>query len=339
MRFDLSPRFSACDTKKLHLRSIMHELLWFLKGETNIRTCGRTALHLGRMGRRERRSRAGLWPPMAIVAETDGGDRRSDPVGDRRNQAEPQFAPSHRLGLEPGEIDQMALAPCHCLFQFYVAEGRLSCQLYQRSADVFLGVPFNIASYALLVHMMADQCGLRSAISCGRAGIRTSIPIISTRFEQQLSREPYPLPRLHLKRRPDSIDDYRFEGFRDPGLPVASLYQSTGRPYNPPLEHPMVFTAKILLLGSGELGKEFAISAKRLGCYVVTLRFISAAPAMQVSDEAEVFSMLDPNALSAVITNSSPTTSCRRWRRSEPKSSSNLSTKDTPWCRLLAPPT
>ncbi len=107
----------------------------------------------------------------------------------------------------------MALAPCHCLFQFYVAEGRLSCQLYQRSADVFLGVPFNIASYALLVHMVADQCGLEVGDFVWTGG---DTHIYSNHLDQvqlQLSREPYPLPRLHLKRRPASIDDYRFDDF------------------------------------------------------------------------------------------------------------------------------
>jgi thymidylate synthase len=214
MRFDLSRGFPLVTTKKLHLRSIIHELLWFLKGDTNVRYLRDNGVtiwdewaddkgDLGPVYGRQWRS----WP------KADGGtvDQIAWVIAEIKRNPD-----SRRLivsAWNPGEIDKMALAPCHCLFQFYVAEGRLSCQLYQRSADVFLGVPFNIASYALLVHMVADQCGLAVGDFVWTGG---DTHIYSNHLEQvhlQLSREPYPLPRLHLKRHPSSIDDYRFEDF------------------------------------------------------------------------------------------------------------------------------
>jgi thymidylate synthase len=214
MRFDLSRGFPLVTTKKLHLRSIVHELLWFLKGDTNVRYLQENGVtiwdewadeqgDLGPVYGRQWRS----WP------KADGGtvDQIAWVIAEIKRNPD-----SRRLivsAWNPGEIDKMALAPCHCLFQFYVAEGRLSCQLYQRSADVFLGVPFNIASYALLVHMVADQCGLEVGDFVWTGG---DTHIYSNHLEQvhlQLSREPRPLPRLHIKRRPASIDDYRFEDF------------------------------------------------------------------------------------------------------------------------------
>ena len=201
-------------TKKLHLRSIIHELLWFLKGDTNVRYLQENGVtiwdewadekgDLGPVYGRQWRS----WP------KPDGGtvDQIQWVIEEiKRNPNSRRLIVS---AWNPGEIDKMALAPCHCLFQFYVAEGRLSCQLYQRSADVFLGVPFNIASYALLVHMVADQCGLDIGDFVWTGG---DTHIYSNHLEQvhlQLSRDPYPFPRLHLKRRPASIDEYRFEDF------------------------------------------------------------------------------------------------------------------------------
>ena len=214
MRFDLSRGFPLVTTKKLHLRSIIYELLWFLKGDTNIRYLRENGVtiwdewadengDLGPVYGRQWRS----WP------KPDGStvDQIQWVIGEIKRNPD-----SRRLivsAWNPGEIDKMALAPCHCLFQFYVAEGRLSCQLYQRSADVFLGVPFNIASYALLVHMMADQCGLKVGDFVWTGGDTHIYSNHLDQVQQQLSREPYPLPRLHLKRRPDSIDDYRFEDF------------------------------------------------------------------------------------------------------------------------------
>ena len=201
-------------TKKLHLRSIVHELLWFLKGDTNVRYLQENGVtiwdewadedgNLGPVYGRQWRS----WP------KPDGEtvDQIRWVVDEIKRNPD-----SRRLivsAWNPGEIDQMALAPCHCLFQFYVAEGKLSCQLYQRSADVFLGVPFNIASYALLVHMVADQCGLEVGDFVWTGGDTHIYVNHLDQVDLQLSREPYPLPRLKLKRRPPSIDEYVFEDF------------------------------------------------------------------------------------------------------------------------------
>lgn len=214
MRFDLSRGFPLVTTKKMHLRSIIHELLWFLKGDTNVRYLQENGVT--------------IWDEWADengdLGPVYGRQWRSWPKADGSTVDQIQWVieeikrnpDSRRLivsAWNPGEIDKMALAPCHCLFQFYVAEGKLSCQLYQRSADVFLGVPFNIASYALLVHMVADQCGLDVGDFVWTGG---DTHIYSNHLDQvhlQLSREPYPLPRLHLKRRPSSIDGYRFEDF------------------------------------------------------------------------------------------------------------------------------
>ena len=162
MRFDLAEGFPLLTTKKLHLRSIIHELLWFLRGDTNVALPARERRHdLGRMGRRGRRPRAGLRRPVALLADAR---RRADRPDRRGHRADLRDNPdSRRLIVSAwnvADVDEMALPPCHALFQFYVADGRLSCQLYQRSADVFLGVPFNIASYALLTLMIAQVAGL-----------------------------------------------------------------------------------------------------------------------------------------------------------------------------------
>ena len=170
MRFDLNAGFPLVTTKKLHLRSIIYELLWFLRGDTNVR-------YLHEHG-------VSIWDEWADengnLGPVYGKQWRSWPAADGRNidqlahvVEQLKSNPNSRRILvsawNVGELDRMALLPCHALFQFYVADGRLSCQLYQRSADALLGVPFNIASYALLTHMMAQQCDLRSAISSGRA--------------------------------------------------------------------------------------------------------------------------------------------------------------------------
>jgi thymidylate synthase len=214
MRFDLSRGFPLVTTKKLHLRSIIYELLWFLRGDTNIRYLQENGVT--------------IWDEWADehgdLGPVYGRQWRSWPKPDGSTVDQIQWViaeikrnpDSRRLivsAWNPGEIDKMALAPCHCLFQFYVAGGRLSCQLYQRSADVFLGVPFNIASYALLVHMIADQCGLEVGDFVWTGGDTHIYSNHLDQVQQQLSREPYPLPRLHLKRRPPTIDDYRFEDF------------------------------------------------------------------------------------------------------------------------------
>ena len=164
MRFDLAEGFPLVTTKKLHLRSIIHELLWFLRGETNVRVPARERRHdLGRVGRRRRRARPGLRQAVAQLGRPPTARRSTRcATSSSRSRRNPD---SRRLIVSAwnvGDVPQMALPPCHLLFQFYVAEGRLSCQLYQRSADVFLGVPFNIASYALLTLMVAQATGPRA---------------------------------------------------------------------------------------------------------------------------------------------------------------------------------
>ncbi len=212
MRFDLSQGFPLVTTKKLHLKSIIHELIWFLAGDTNIK-------YLKDNG-------VGIWDEWADaqgnLGPVYGKQWRSwaKPVGGSVDQISwlvneiKRNPDSRRLIISawnPAEIDQMALAPCHCLFQFYVAEGRLSCQLYQRSADVFLGVPFNIASYALLTQMLAQVSGLQVGDFVHTLG---DAHLYSNHFEQarlQLSRDPRPLPGLKLNPAVRSIFDFRFE--------------------------------------------------------------------------------------------------------------------------------
>lgn len=214
MRFNLQDGFPLLTTKKLHLRSIIHELLWFLSGDTNIR-------YLKDNG-------VSIWDEWADengdLGPVYGFQWRSWPAKDGQSvdqiskliQQIKTTPDSRRLmvvAYNPAYVDEMALPPCHSLFQFYVANGKLSCQLYQRSADSFLGVPFNIASYALLTHMVAQQCDLEVGDFIWTGG---DTHLYSNHLEQarlQLSRDPLPLPRLHLKRRPDSIFDYKFEDF------------------------------------------------------------------------------------------------------------------------------
>ncbi|MEL7028224.1 MAG: thymidylate synthase [Pseudomonadota bacterium] len=212
MRFDLAEGFPLVTTKKLHLKSIVHELLWFLAGDTNI-------AYLRENGVR-------IWDEWADengdLGPVYGAQWRSWPGPDgtavdqianvvRQIRETPN---SRRLVVSawnPALVDDMALPPCHCLFQFYVAEGALSCQLYQRSADVFLGVPFNIASYALLTHMMAQTGGLRAGTFVHTFG---DAHLYSNHFEQartQLSREPFPAPRLKLNPDVKNVFEFRYE--------------------------------------------------------------------------------------------------------------------------------
>ena len=214
MRFPLADGFPLLTTKKLHTRSIIHELLWFLKGATNIgylRDNGVTIWdewadaegNLGPVYGAQWRS----WP----TPDGQHIDQITRVVEDIRRSPD-----SRRLIVSAwnvGELPHMALPPCHALFQFYVAEGRLSCQLYQRSADIFLGVPFNIASYALLTHMVAQQTDLEPGEFIWTGG---DCHLYLNHLDQarlQLSRTPRALPRLKLARRPESIFDYRFEDF------------------------------------------------------------------------------------------------------------------------------
>lgn len=214
MRFNLEDGFPLVTTKKLHLRSIIYELLWFLNGDSNIGFLKDHGVSIWDAWADE----AGDLGPVYGVQwrswpTPDGGT--IDQIGDvlRRLRENPDSRRMIVSAWNVGELDRMALPPCHCLFQFYVAQGRLSCQLYQRSADVFLGVPFNIASYALLTHMIAQQTGLRVGEFIWTGG---DCHLYRNHLEQadvQLRREPFPLPRLVFGRRPDSLFEYRFDDF------------------------------------------------------------------------------------------------------------------------------
>jgi len=214
LRCDLGAGFPLLTTKKLHLRSIIYELLWFLRGDTNVAYLNEHKVtiwdewadangDLGPVyGAQWRR-----WPTA------DGGtiDQISRAIELLRTDPD-----SRRIIVSAwnvGQLGEMALAPCHALFQFHVADGRLSCQLYQRSADVFLGVPFNIASYALFTHMVAQQTNLRPGDFIWTGGDCHLYLNHLEQADEQLQREPLPLPRLVVKRHPDSIFDYEFEDF------------------------------------------------------------------------------------------------------------------------------
>lgn len=214
LRFDLAEGFPLVTTKKLHLRSIIYELLWFLKGDTNIKYLKENGVT--------------IWDEWADengeLGPVYGHQWRSWPAPDGRtidqiSQVISQIRqkPDSRRHIvtawNPAEVDKMALPPCHALFQFYVAEGKLSCQLYQRSADYFLGVPFNIASYALLTCMFAQQCDLMPGEFVWTGG---DVHLYTNHLEQarrQLTRDPFPLPQLNIKRKPASVFDYHFEDF------------------------------------------------------------------------------------------------------------------------------
>jgi thymidylate synthase len=214
MRFDLSKGFPLVTTKKLHLKSIIYELLWFLNGDTNIK-------YLKDHG-------VSIWDEWADangnLGPVYGYQWRSWPGrdGEKIDQISKLIdqlkkKPDSRRHIvtawNPADVEQMALPPCHAMFQFYVADGKLSCQLYQRSCDTFLGLPFNIASYALLVHMVAQQCGYEVGDFVWTGG---DVHIYSNHIEQvnlQLTRQPFPAPILNIRRKPDSIFDYEFEDF------------------------------------------------------------------------------------------------------------------------------
>jgi thymidylate synthase len=218
MRFDLSAGFPLVTTKKLHLRSIVYELLWFLRGETNVKYL--------------RDNKVTIWDEWADaqgdLGPVYGAQWRSWPARDgstidqiadvvariRKNPG------SRRLivtAWNPADVDKMALPPCHCLFQFYVAEGRLSCQLYQRSADIFIGVPFNIASYALLTHLVAQVTGLKAGEFIHTLGDAHLYLNHLAQADEQLRRKPLALPRLIIKRDAKSLDEFRYEDFEIAG--------------------------------------------------------------------------------------------------------------------------
>ena len=215
MRFDLAAGFPLVTTKKVHLKSIIYELLWFLRGDGNARWLQERGVTI--WDEWANPDTGDLGPVYGVQWRSwptpDGGhiDQIAQVVDQLKTNPD-----SHRIIVSSwnvAELPRMALMPCHALFQFYVAEGRLSCQLYQRSADIFLGVPFNIASYALLTHMLAQQCELQVGDFIWTGG---DCHIYSNHFEQvqlQLSRTPRPYPQLVIQRRPASIFDYEYEDF------------------------------------------------------------------------------------------------------------------------------
>ncbi|MDX1352809.1 MAG: thymidylate synthase, partial [Thiomicrorhabdus sp.] len=227
MRFDLQKGFPLVTTKKLHIRSIVHELLWFLSGDTNIQYLKENGVRIWDEWATESGDLGPLYGKQWVAWQKPNGETinqiaevvetlKNNPNSRRMivtawNPADlPDESISPQENVKNG---QMALATCHAFFQFYVANGKLSCQLYQRSADTFLGVPFNIASYALLVHMMAQQTGLDVGEFVWTGG---DVHLYNNTIEQaqeQLTREPFALPKLVIKRKPDTIFDYKFEDF------------------------------------------------------------------------------------------------------------------------------
>ncbi|QWE04864.1 thymidylate synthase [Polynucleobacter sp. JS-JIR-II-50] len=218
MRFNLADGFPMVTTKKLHLKSIIYELLWFLKGSTNNNWLKERGVSIWNE-----------WAaPDGDLGPIYGYQWRSWPAPNGQHidqisevvETIKKNPDSRRIIVSAwnvADIPRMALAPCHAFFQFYVADGKLSCQLYQRSADIFLGVPFNIASYALLTHMMAQQCNLEVGDFIWTGG---DCHLYSNHLEQvelQLSRDFFPLPKLNILRKPDSIFDYEFEDFEIAG--------------------------------------------------------------------------------------------------------------------------
>ena len=214
MRFSLADGFPLLTTKKVHLKSIIYELLWFISGNTNVRWLQERGVS--------------IWDEWADengdLGPVYGHQWRSWPAADGRviDQLSQvidliQHNPDSRRMLvsawNPGEVDKMALPPCHCLFQFYVADGKLSCQLYQRSADVFLGVPFNIASYALLTLMIAQVCGLQPGEFVHTTGDTHIYRNHFEQVEQQRSRTPRPLPVMRLNPEVKSVFDFQYEDF------------------------------------------------------------------------------------------------------------------------------
>ena len=214
MRFDLADGFPLVTTKKLHVKSIIHELIWFLNGETNIAYLKKNGVSIWDEWADENGDLGPVYGKQwRSWATTDGlaVDQVTQAIETLRSDPD-----SRRIivsAWNPADIPDMALAPCHCLFQFYVADGRLSCQLYQRSADIFLGVPFNIASYALLNLMVAQVTGLKPGEFVHTLG---DAHLYLNHLEQadlQLSREPRPLPQMHLNPSVTSIFDFRYEDF------------------------------------------------------------------------------------------------------------------------------
>lgn len=227
MRFDLQDGFPMVTTKKLHLKSIIHELLWFLKGDTNNRYLQENGVRIWDEWATESGDLGPIYGKQWLAWEKPNGEtinQISEVIQTLKNNPNsrrmlvsawnPADLPDESMSPQQNvEAGRMALATCHAFFQFYVANGCLSCQLYQRSADTFLGVPFNIASYALLTHMIAQQSGLDVGEFIWTGG---DVHLYNNTIEQaqlQMTRDPYPLPKLVIKRQPDSIFDYQYDDF------------------------------------------------------------------------------------------------------------------------------
>jgi thymidylate synthase len=214
LRFNLAEGFPLVTTKRIHFKSVAIELLWFLRGETNVEFLHEHGVtiwdewadangELGPVYGYQWRS----WP------NPDGSHTDQISKVMRQIKEDPDSRRHVVVSYNPSDVDKMALPPCHALFQFYVYRGRLSCQLYQRSADLFLGVPFNIASYALLTHLVAQQCDLQVGEFIWTGG---DVHLYTNHFDAartQLARQPHPLPRLHIRLRPASLFDYQYEDF------------------------------------------------------------------------------------------------------------------------------
>lgn len=214
MRFNLQEGFPLITTKKLHIRSIIHELLWFISGETNVRYLQENGVRIWNEWADEEGNLGPVYGSQwRSFPRPDGSsvDQLAQVIEQIKTNPD-----SRRLivsAWNPGQLDEMALPPCHLLFQFYVADGKLSCQLYQRSADTFLGVPFNIASYALLTHMVAHVTGLEVGDFVHTLGDAHIYHNHLEQVELQLSRNPRPLPQLKIVRAVSSIESFRFEDF------------------------------------------------------------------------------------------------------------------------------
>jgi thymidylate synthase len=222
MRFDLQKGFPMVTTKKLHLKSIIHELIWFLSGDTNIKYLNDNGVTIWDEWADEKGNLGPVYGYQWRSWPAPGGADKNQPDGAHIDQISnlindiKRNPDSRRLIVSAWNvpyITQMALPPCHCLFQFYVADGKLSCQLYQRSADIFLGVPFNIASYALLTMMIAQVCGLKPGEFIHTLGDAHLYSNHLVQAKLQLSRDPLPLPEMHLNPHVTNLFDFKFEDF------------------------------------------------------------------------------------------------------------------------------
>ena len=214
MRFNLNNGFPLVTTKRVHIPSVIHELLWFLKGDTNIQYLQDNKVNIWNAWADENGDLGPVYGSQWRKWKSDDGrviDQISEAI--KLIKTSPDSRRIIVSSWNVGELDKMALAPCHALFQFYVANNKLSCLLYQRSADIFLGVPFNIASYALLTHMVAQQCDLEVGDFVWSGGDCHVYSNHSEQVNTQLNRTPKALPRLIIKRRPSTIFDYEYEDF------------------------------------------------------------------------------------------------------------------------------